>query len=219
MAHICSIGELRRAMVGLADDRMLISQVVAADGSAWACYLSFAASVPNSDTGMSVLALSHPDLLHLAAATDKPAAVPAGEYAPLVAELNALSHLEGAWYADVGRKTAERCCAAMRGAAEGLSKLAEFKKHFEEAAVARDTAGFLGSPAECIKYQDDAISHYREVIRQMLDATEKEMKDRLGERDLRGWAQWYLALPASEQTPYCTAKALSALAAYQALGE
>jgi hypothetical protein len=41
--------------------------------------------------------------------------------ARIIRELNELSALEGSWYADVGRKTGERCCSVMRQAASILA--------------------------------------------------------------------------------------------------
>lgn len=42
------------------------------------------------------------------------------DYAGLIERLDGLSHLEPGWYANVGKQTGERCCAAMREAAEAV---------------------------------------------------------------------------------------------------
>lgn len=51
--------------------------------------------------------------------------VTAEQIAGLVERLDDLSTLEPGWYANVGRKTGEQCCDAMRQAAQALTALQE----------------------------------------------------------------------------------------------
>lgn len=48
---------------------------------------------------------------------------PAGDVGALIERLQKLSALESGWYANVGAKTGEACCCAMREAAETLTRL------------------------------------------------------------------------------------------------
>jgi len=61
-----------------------------------------------------------------------------GEVRRVVDELNDLQSLEGAWYANGGRKTGERCCAAMREAAAMLeAQITENRRLHNEWALSR----------------------------------------------------------------------------------
>ena len=55
-----TVGELRELLEGLPDDRLIIPQVVANDGTAWNMVPKFLAKVPNGD--VAVLTLSHSQL-------------------------------------------------------------------------------------------------------------------------------------------------------------
>lgn len=66
-----------------------------------------------------------------------------GNEMDIVLELNELSKLEGAWYANVGRKTGERCCKAMREASTEIVDLRLEKSNFErDLMVAKESRDF-----------------------------------------------------------------------------
>lgn len=61
-----TVGELKKALENVPDDRVLKAQVAALDGGAWMLNVEFSALVPAgpSEPGgfMSLLKLTHPDL-------------------------------------------------------------------------------------------------------------------------------------------------------------
>ncbi|RFC34906.1 MAG: hypothetical protein DID92_2727744338 [Candidatus Nitrotoga sp. SPKER] len=61
-----TIGELRQALEGVPDERLLKAQVIAKDGGAWILNVEFCASVPVGSSmpggSMAVLKLTHPEL-------------------------------------------------------------------------------------------------------------------------------------------------------------
>jgi hypothetical protein len=67
----CTVGQLRRLLEGVPDDRFLACQVVAADGSAWNMGATFTPQVPHGT--IAALTLAHPELHTLCGAADRPA--------------------------------------------------------------------------------------------------------------------------------------------------
>lgn len=63
------VGDLRKAIEGLPDNKPILSQVVAVDGKAWNCFFDF---IPNSnnDTEFSFVSLSHTMLKTLPSCAD-----------------------------------------------------------------------------------------------------------------------------------------------------
>lgn len=60
---IDTIGDLRRALEGLPDERPIVSQVVAGDGCVWNMRAEFTPNaLPLWDHGGAVVTLSHPEL-------------------------------------------------------------------------------------------------------------------------------------------------------------
>jgi len=57
---ILCVGDIRKAIQGLPDDRIVAAQVVAADGTAWSMRAVFVPCVPNGD--IALIDLRHPDL-------------------------------------------------------------------------------------------------------------------------------------------------------------
>ena len=62
-----TIGDLKQALEGIPDDRILKAQVMAKDGGAWTLSLELCASVPADSSmppggSMAMLKLTHPDL-------------------------------------------------------------------------------------------------------------------------------------------------------------
>lgn len=60
-----TVGELRRALEGAPDERQLMSQVVAADGSAWNLSGRVVPNVEGSGRSLAAISLTHRDLLAL----------------------------------------------------------------------------------------------------------------------------------------------------------
>ena len=93
--------------------------------------------------------------------------------AQLIAELRELAALEPGWYANVGARTGERCCAAMTRAAEALARqeelLAEAGKVLAviaEGSVPSEKEGHYIAHRRC-------VTAAREAVR-MLHAKAKE---------------------------------------------
>ncbi len=61
-----TIGELRQALEGVPDERLLKAQVIAKDGGAWTLKVEFCALAPVGSSmpggSMAVLKLTHPEL-------------------------------------------------------------------------------------------------------------------------------------------------------------
>jgi hypothetical protein len=61
-----TIGELRQALEGVPDERLLKAQVIAKDGGSWTLNVEFCALVPVGSSmpggSMAVLKLTHPEL-------------------------------------------------------------------------------------------------------------------------------------------------------------
>ena len=75
---------------------------------------------------------------------------PGPQISGLIVELFELAALEGAWYANVGKKTGERCCAAMSRAAAALSALLA-----ERDALKAEVQRWLN---ECREWESDAVT-------------------------------------------------------------
>lgn len=58
-----TVGQLRAALEGVPDDRVIMAQVVAVDGSAWNMRATFMARIPAGN--VAALTLEHPQLATL----------------------------------------------------------------------------------------------------------------------------------------------------------
>ena len=72
--HFSTVGQLRKALEGVPDDRPIICQVVAADHGAWNMHGSFCPQIQRSN--MACVALAHPDLKTMPRFPDQPKADP-----------------------------------------------------------------------------------------------------------------------------------------------
>jgi len=61
---ICFIGDLKKAIEDLPNDRFIMAQVVGNDGSAWNCEIDFL-SVISKNSNVACIILSHKDLTSL----------------------------------------------------------------------------------------------------------------------------------------------------------
>ena len=65
-----TVGQLRKALEGVPDDRPIICQVVAVDHGAWNMYGSFCPEIQHSN--MACVALEHPELKTMPQFSDQP---------------------------------------------------------------------------------------------------------------------------------------------------